>query len=297
MNSSKIWVIIDIPITPLPFKVPMLRTPDNFQPLLGDPDKSSRTESDQLLIFHRDGLLLRDADAHLPGEAECRDLPLLDDRMHLVGEMGGCVYRCACLGEGARPTPGLSFRSLRSLFGTWSDDMLAVASRASQISEWARSHRYCGACGTATVIADGERCMRCPACGLSSYPRVSPSMMVLVKKGEAILLARNGVWPQNRYSALSGFVEPGESVEEAVHREVMEEAGIKVHKLNYFGSQSWPFPHSLMIAFTAEYLSGDITVDGTEIADARWFGPRDVLPDLPTRISISSALIQAHLPG
>jgi len=118
-----------------------------------------------------------------------------------------------------------------------------------------------------------------------------------VKKGDAILLARNGAWPVNRFSALSGFVEPGETVEEAVHREVEEEVGLRVHRLAYFGSQSWPFPHSLMIAFTAEYLSGDIKVDGIEIAEARWFGPGDSLPDYPTRISISSALIQAHLPA
>lgn len=274
----------------------MLRTPENFQPLLAPQESASASAPARLLIFHREGLLLRDADANLPEEAECRDLRLLDDRVHMVGELGGCVYRCACIHDDVRLMPGFGFRSLRSLFGSWSDEMLSVASRASQIAEWARSHRYCGACGTATVMMEGERCMRCPACGLSSYPRVSPSMMVLVKKGDAILLARNGAWPQNRYSALSGFVEPGESVEEAVHREVMEEVGLKVHKLNYFGSQSWPFPHSLMIAFTAEYLSGDITVDGIEIADARWFGAGDALPDFPTRISISSALIQAHLP-
>lgn len=240
--------------------------------------------------------MVRDADQDLPDEALCRELALVDSRTHVVGMLEGCVYRCASLAQAATPLPGYGFRSLRSLFGVWNDEMLAVASRASQIAEWARTHRYCGACGTSTVLSDGERCMRCPACGLSSYPRLSPSMMVLVKKDDAILLARNGAWPPNRFSALSGFVEPGESIEEAVHREVMEEVGLRVQNLRYFGSQSWPFPHSLMIAFVADYLSGEIAVDGLEIAEARWFAPGDELPDFPTRISISSALIQAHLP-
>lgn len=239
--------------------------------------------------------MLRDLDLGLPDEAGCRDLKLVDDRVHAVGALGDSVYTCALLGPDHEPLPGYGFHSLRSLFSRWDDEMLAVASRASQIAEWARTHRYCGACGTSTILADGERCMRCPVCGLSCYPRLSPSMMVLVKKGDAILLARNGAWP-TRFSALSGFVEPGESVEQAVHREVMEEVGLRVQELRYFGSQSWPFPHSLMIAFTAEYLSGDITVDGIEIAEARWFGPGDALPELPTRISLSSALIQANLP-
>lgn len=239
--------------------------------------------------------MLREADSGLPEETECRDLVLFDGRMHGVGALGDCVYYCALIDPTRDPLPGYRFHPLRSLFAVWDDEMLAVASRASQIAEWARTHRFCGVCGTPTILADGERCMRCPACGLSSYPRLSPSMMVLVKKDDAILLARNGAW-QNRFSALSGFVEPGESVEEAVHREVMEEVGLRVQNLRYFGSQSWPFPHSLMLAFTADYASGDITVDGIEIAEARWFGPGDALPELPTRISISSALIQANLP-
>src|SRR5690606_20287992 len=177
----------------------------------------------------------------------CAAMALVDGRMHTVGMLDGVVYRCASVPRTQQPLPGYHFAGLRSLFGVWSDEMMAVASRASQIAEWARSHRYCGACGTRTVMTEGERCMRCPECGLSCYPRVSPSMMVLVKRGDAILLARNSAWPANRFSALSGFVEPGETVEEAVHREVEEEVGLRVHRLSYFGSQSWPFPHSLMI--------------------------------------------------
>jgi len=121
-------------------------------------------------------------------------------------------------------------------------------------------------------------------------------MMVLVKRGRAILLARNAAAPPGRMSALAGFLEAGESIEEAIHREVAEEVGLQVKDLRYFGSQSWPYPHSLMIAFTAEYAGGDIVLHDQEIAEARWFGPGDALPQLSPQQSISRALIDANLP-
>ncbi|MGZ5104875.1 MAG: NAD(+) diphosphatase, partial [Usitatibacter sp.] len=134
-------------------------------------------------------------------------------------------------------------------------------------------------------------------CGHTAYPRIAPAMMALVKKGPAILLARNVAVPAGgRMSALAGFLEPGESVEDAVHREVHEEVGLFVKDLRYFASQSWPFPGSLMVAFTAEYAGGEIKVDPAEIAEARWFGPGDALPELPPTQSISRALIEANLP-
>ena len=147
------------------------------------------------------------------------------------------------------------------------------------------------------MTVTGERACRCPACGFTAYPRISPAMMVLVKKGDAVLLARHSQSPYPRFTALAGFLEAGESAEEAVHREVMEEVGLRVHNLRYFGSQSWPFPHSLMIAFTAEYLDGEIRTDPAEIAEARWFGPDDDFPEIPPGVSIASALIGANRPG
>jgi NAD+ diphosphatase len=136
--------------------------------------------------------------------------------------------------------------------------------------------------------------MRCPACGLSSYPRLAPAIIIAVVRrtdnGPRLLLARNHRFPPGRYSVVAGFVEPGESLEECAEREVLEEVGIRIANLRYFGSQPWPFPHSLMVAFTAEYAGGAITLDGSEIADAGWFAA-DALPQLPPRMSIARRLI------
>jgi NAD+ diphosphatase len=142
------------------------------------------------------------------------------------------------------------------------------------------------------VDRGGERARECPACGLIAYPRVSPAMMALVIRDREILLARAPRFPGSMYSALAGFVEPGETIEDCVRREVREEVGIEVEGLEYFGSQSWAFPHSLMIAFTARYAGGDLVPDPAEIADARWFGI-DALPDLPSPMSIARHLIDA----
>ena len=189
--------------------------------------------------------------------------------------------------------PGWEAAGLRSWFGRLPDGLAAIAMQASQLLEWQRTHRWCGACGVPTQRLTHERAVQCPRCGLRSYPRISPAMMVLITRGRQLLLASNVSFPEGRYSALAGFLEAGESVEAALHREVAEEVSLKVHDLRYFGSQSWPFPHALMLAFTAEWLAGDISVDPAELRDARWFDP-DALPDLPpANVSISRALVEA----
>ena len=188
------------------------------------------------------------------------------------------------------------FSGLRPLFGAVDETLLSIAGRAFQITEWMRTHRYCGVCATPMQAVRGERCLRCPACGQLAYPRISPAMMVLIRRGDAILLAKHAATRTNRFTALAGFVEAGESVEDAIHREVFEEVGLAVQDLRYFASQSWPFPHSLMIAFTAEYADGELVLDANEIAEARWFGPEDELPEIPAGVSIASELINAHLP-
>ena len=166
--------------------------------------------------------------------------------------------------------------------------------RAKQIVEWSKQHEYCGACGSKTLESITDRSKKCPHCNIPFYPRISPSIIVLVTRGEELLLAKNANAQGNFYSTLAGFVEPGESIEETVHREVFEEVGIKIKNLRYFSSQSWPFPNSLMLGFHAEYSDGEIRIQEEEIADARWFHYKE-MPNKPAMMSISGWLIDEYL--
>jgi NAD+ diphosphatase len=141
-----------------------------------------------------------------------------------------------------------------------------------------------------------ERARRCPRCGFMSFPRLSPAVIMRIDRDDRILLARNVSFAQGFFSVLAGFVEPGESLEEAVVREVHEEVGLELTDIRYFGSQPWPFPHQLMIGFTARYAGGEIQIEPTELAEAGWYG-RDALPALPGKISISRRLIDAWIEG
>jgi NAD+ diphosphatase len=272
--------------------MPMLQTPPDFVALLAP----QPTPDTLTFVFRRHDLLVRSADLGLPDDAALGLVGIVEERTVPVGLLGGRYCRAAWVEPDNEAPAGCEFSGLRRLFGAVDERLVAVAGRAYQLAEWARTHRYCGACGASTEGMAGERCFRCPACGHMAYPRISPAMMTLVRRGDSILLARHARLPTTRYTALAGFLEAGESIEDAVHREVFEEVGLRVRSLRYFGSQSWPFPHSLMIAFTAEYDSGEVRVDEREITDARWFGPGDALPDIPPGISIASALIRANLP-
>jgi len=191
------------------------------------------------------------------------------------------------------PVPaGLEPQGLRALFGAVEEPLAALAGRAFQLMEWDRNHQFCGRCGAPTTVRTDERSRQCPGCGLTSYPPVAPAVMVLVTDGRRMLLARKPMWQEGRYSAIAGFVEPGETLEDTVRRETREEVGVEVGKLRYFASQPWPFPHSLMVAFIAEYAGGEVRPDGVEICEAGWFEP-ERLPKLPPRISIARRLIEA----
>ena len=270
----------------------MLQTPASFAPLMAPQDHAEPLT----FLFHQGKLLVREDDLSLPDAAAVAGLRLASHQLHPVGLLGGRYCQAGWAVHDALPGPGFGWRALRSMFGAMDEDLLGLAGRASQIAEWARTHRYCGACGSAMLLAAGERCFKCVRCSHLAYPRISPAMMVLIRKGDSVLLALHTASPTKRFTALAGFLEAGESVEEAVHREVFEEVGLRVHNLQYFSSQSWPFPHSLMLAFTADYQSGDIRVDQTEIAEARWFGPGDDWPERIAHVSVSSLLIDAHRP-
>lgn len=270
----------------------MLKTPANFIP-----EHAARTAADPLnLVFCAGRLLLRAHDMGFPDSDACRAAGAADASWHAVGTLAGRYCHTATLAPDAVAPHGLAFFPLRALFDVIDDELLGLVARAAQIAEWARTHRYCGACGAPMLLVAGERCYKCSVCTHLAYPRISPAMMVLIRKGDAVLLALHSNSPSKRFSPLAGFLEAGESIEEAVHREVFEEVGLRVHNLRYFMSQTWPFPHSLMIAFTADYLDGEIRVDANEIAEARWFGPDDVWPEPASTVSISALLVDAHRP-
>ena len=217
---------------------------------------------------------------------------------HFLGMLDGHACWGVDVPRGQDPSDGGAL-DLFSLFGRAPEEDWLIAGRAVQLVEWARTHRFCGRCGEATEPARGERAMRCPACGLLNFPRLAPAMITLVTRGEdgpdqEALLAQGVQFRGPMYSCLAGFVEPGETLEGAVVREVFEEVGVRVHNLRYLGSQSWPFPNSLMLGFHADYAGGEIVCQEGEIADARWF-KHDDLPNVPPASAISRWLIDAFL--
>jgi len=188
----------------------------------------------------------------------------------------------------------LSPVTIRESHGHVGEELWIIAGRASQILRWRRDHWFCGRCGTKMTEEPDELLRRCPHCDFFTYPRISPAVIMSVVKDDQILLGRSPRFPSGMFSVLAGFVEPGETLEQAVAREVLEEANIEITDIRYFGSQPWPFPHSLMVGFTARYLAGTIKVDNRELEDAGWFSPQD-MPRLPSSISISRRLIDDFL--
>lgn len=222
-----------------------------------------------------------------------KDLPelgLQPLREWYLGTRAGRHCYCADISENTPVAERMVFRGLRYLYGRLEESLHKIAMKASHIIEWDRTCRYCSCCGKEMTLAKGMNAKECPGCGFLNFPRISPAVIVLVEKENRVLLARVKRFTTELYSVLAGFVEPGETLEETVRREVAEETGIKVKNIRYFGSQPWPFPDSLMIGFTADYESGEIKIDETEIADAGWYDP-DRLPIIPGKISIARELI------
>jgi len=211
---------------------------------------------------------------------------------HFLGRLHG--KECWALEATGAPPPGCDLETMWGWLGAASPELFYVAGRARQIVDFHQSHRFCGKCGAETTDHEKDRARQCAACKLIVYPRLSPSIIVLVTRGDEMLLGRQAQWPPNMYSTLAGFVEPGESIEQTVHREVFEEVGIRVGNLEYLGSQSWPFPNSLMLGFHAEYESGEICCQPDEIEDARWF-KINTMPSVPGFNAISRWLIDAFV--
>jgi NAD+ diphosphatase len=270
--------------------------PADYAPAIQPPGESP--ERSLWFIFRGSDLLVTVAPAiALPHCNHPNTLGMMPQRIQYLGVLGQeHCFSAEAAAETAAPQ-GWGWQGLRALFGVLDEARFALAGRALQIVDWDRAHQYCGACGRATAARTSERSRQCPGCGLVAYPRLAPAVMGLVRREKELLLARAPRFPKDMYSALAGFVEPGETLEQCLEREVYEEVGIKVRRVRYFASQPWPFPHSLMIAFFADYYSGEIRVDETEIEDAKWFDVRNFenLPRLPARISIARTLIDAAI--
>lgn len=276
--------------TVAPTFVPGIKAPE-----LTAPARWYLYQGDRLVLDERTG------DPDLPLALDARAVGLAPVRTQYLGRLEA-IESIECfsgeIDDGDTLPEGFAAHELRSLFEIFPDYEVALAGRAKQIVHWDRDHQFCGRCATPTAALESERSRRCPACGLTSYPRISPAIIVAVTRhcedGPRILLARNHRFPAGRYSVVAGFVEPGETLEDCVRREVAEETGIQVDNIHYFGSQPWPFPNSLMVGFTAEYAGGDFVFADDEIADAQWFAP-DALPLVPPKISIARKLIDAFV--
>ena len=247
-------------------------------------------------VFHENKLVVVD-EAVSPRIPICQDLvnsELRFQRRRYLGEYKGIHCYVVELHEES-PLPG-SWKpiSLRKLFGHLEDDLFTIAGRATQILYWDKAHQYCGRCGSEVGDMSGEMAKKCPKCELLCYPRISPAVIMAIRRDHEILLARSHHHRKGMYTTLAGFVEPGETLEDAVIREVKEEVNIRIKDIRYFASQPWPFPHSLMIGFTAVFADGEIRPDRLEIEDAQWFSA-DNLPELPSKMTIARSLIDDFL--
>lgn len=251
-----------------------------------------------LLIFAQDSILIRKGDTfQLPPADPLAEHPrkpdstisLADD---VFGRIDGTYYH-----EPVTPPEEYQFTHLRNYAHGVGPEHFSLASRIYQLLFWDATHKYCGFCGKKLLPIDTERkdfSKSCGNCGLQVFPQIAPAIIIAVLREGKLLLGHNVRFPEGLYSLIAGFMEPGETIEECARREVFEETGIRIGNIRYFGSQPWPFPHSLMIGLIGEYAEGDIVPDGEEITDARWFTPRN-LPNLPGHGSISRKIIDWYI--
>ncbi|MBL0715444.1 MAG: NAD(+) diphosphatase [Desulfosarcina sp.] len=227
-------------------------------------------------------------------EADLAPLDIANGKRLALGRIGREACWAHHFKDEWRPPSGWQFEGLRSLFGRMDEASLEAAGYGLQILKWAEAHRFCGQCGALTTFRDGERALQCTGCAQTLFPQISPAVIVAVTSQGRLLLARSGRFAGRMFSVIAGYVEPGETLEECVRREVREEVGLEIGNIRYFGSQPWPFSGSLMVAFTATHTGGVIAVDHREILEAGWF-TADNLPEIPGRISIARRLIDGYL--
>lgn len=250
---------------------------------------------DRMYLLAEKGVLQGGYDGVLCLNQTARDaLSVAVEAEYEVGEWRGAHYSLLLIADNAEisgPCNGQKGWGLRQMLAAAEDEeQYALLSRAAQLATWHRDHRFCSRCATPLTRHDQDVALACNGCGLVHYPRISPCIIVLVRNGSRCLLAHAARFDTGRYSTLAGFIEAGETAESAVRREVKEEVGIDVDNVTYLCSQSWPFPHSLMLGFIADYAGGELCPDGVEILDAQWFAP-DALPLIPPPFTIARRLI------
>ncbi|MFC1953746.1 NAD(+) diphosphatase, partial [Chloroflexota bacterium] len=233
--------------------------------------ESENEESGYWFVFYSTKLLIQSSEGSIPYIKSLTELNLSPVRTQYLGRLKEHpCYSAEVLTDTIAPE-GMSFSELRPLYGVLDEDIFLLAGKAIQVVTWDQTHQYCGRCGHKTETIKGERVKICPDCGLMGYPCLSPAVIIAVFKDDKILLSHNAGFRGNLHSIIAGFVDPGETLEECIEREIMEEVGLQVKNIKYFGSQPWPFPNSLMIGFTADYKSGEIKIDGKEISEADWY--------------------------
>ncbi len=253
---------------------------------------SSQSRPGRFFIFQNDHLLLLKKNNALPSHTDHATITPHILRHLSLGCWDDTDYCCTEISPEAVISDHLDRLPLKQALSLLSHDLYGLAVKAHAIMHWDKNHPFCSRCGAVTARPTQAFERVCTACGLRFFPRISPAIIVLIKKEDQLLMARSPHFPPGAYSLIAGFVDPGESIEEAVHREVLEEVGLTIKNLSYWGSQPWPFPDSLMLAFTADYASGEIIMEQDEIEDAGWY-PYDQLPGLPSStLSISMKLIE-----
>jgi NAD+ diphosphatase len=242
-------------------------------------------------LFCRDEVLTEEVNGSLriPFFPDIRELGLEPENVEYIGSADGRDCYAASVKDAAGPA-GYSFHKLLPAYEQMDEAWFWITGRAFHMLGWSNRTRFCSVCGSRMAAVAEERARQCSGCGARVYPRISPAVIVAVLRDDRILLARASKFATPMHSVIAGFVEPGETLEACVRREVMEEVGIEIKNIRYFGSQPWPFPDSLMIAFTAEYSSGTLKADHNEILEAGWYGAQE-LPQIPGKASVARKLI------
>lgn len=261
----------------------------DFKP--GKDSESNRDLEGKYYIFNGDKLVLTDKGLLLDKDLE--EVKTSLENLQYLGERQGINYYS---GEiiGRHNYIERDFRDYIESIDEWE---FYIASKARLLLNYYRDNKNCGRCGEKTYIKEegNDRAIVCPSCNHMVWPKTAPAIIVAITKGDQLLLAHNNNFKKGFYSVLAGFVEMGETFEDCVRREVMEEVGIKVRNIKYFGSQPWAFPNSMMVAFTAEYSDGEIEIDEDEIAHADWFSKEEVRSMYKESVSIGSKLIKWFL--